>query len=290
MFAITGITGKVGGATAHALLAAGLPVRAVLRDAGKAENWAQRGCEVAIAEMEDAEALAAAFKGARGVFVLPPSCFDPEPGFPEARAVIDAVARALATARPDKVVCLSTVGAHSTRPNLLSQRTLIELELSRASMPVTFLRPAWFMENVAWDIAGVKANGMLRSFLQPLDRAIPMVATADIGKVAAELLRQDWVGKRVVELEGPTNSMGNSWPPFGPSFEVRSAPPYRAVRKTNWRRELVLRHKSIDRRAAEPGHAGDGPHAKKGRAVRAGVESSGRLEITHGTVLRESLR
>ena len=203
MFAVTGITGKVGGATARALLAAGLPVRAVLRDASKAAYWAERGCEVAIAEMEDAEALGAAFKGARGVFILPPSCFDPKPGFPEARAVIDAVARALETASPDRAVCLSTVGAHSSRPNLLSQRTLIEQELYRANMPVTFLRPAWFMENVAWDIAGAKADGMLHSFLQPLDRAIPMVATADIGRVAAELLQQDWVGKRVVELEGP---------------------------------------------------------------------------------------
>jgi len=40
-------------------------------------------------------------------------------------------------------------------------------------------------------------------FLQPLDRPMPMVATADVGRVAAELLLQDWSGKRVVELEGP---------------------------------------------------------------------------------------
>ena len=30
-----------------------------------------------------------------------------------------------------------------------------------------------------------------------------MVATADVGRVAAELLLQNWTGKRVVELEGP---------------------------------------------------------------------------------------
>ena len=35
MYAITGITGKVGGALAATLLAAGLPVRAVVRDATK---------------------------------------------------------------------------------------------------------------------------------------------------------------------------------------------------------------------------------------------------------------
>ena len=38
MYAITGITGKVGGALADALLEAGLPVRAVVRDVAKGEN------------------------------------------------------------------------------------------------------------------------------------------------------------------------------------------------------------------------------------------------------------
>src|SRR5467141_3278207 len=55
--AITGITGKVGGAVARALLSAGQRVRAVVRDANKGRFWSELGCEVAIAEMEDAEAL-----------------------------------------------------------------------------------------------------------------------------------------------------------------------------------------------------------------------------------------
>src|SRR3982750_4756737 len=110
MYAITGITGKVGGALARTLLAAGLPVRAVVRNVERAAPWAALGCDIAQARMEDSTALAAAFQGASGVFVLPPSEFDPETGFPEARAVIDAVAAALLKARPAKVVCLSTIG------------------------------------------------------------------------------------------------------------------------------------------------------------------------------------
>ncbi|RUX44948.1 NmrA family transcriptional regulator, partial [Mesorhizobium sp. M7A.F.Ca.US.014.04.1.1] len=39
MYAITGITGKVGGALAKALIEAGEPVRAVLRDPAKADVW-----------------------------------------------------------------------------------------------------------------------------------------------------------------------------------------------------------------------------------------------------------
>jgi NAD(P)H dehydrogenase (quinone) len=203
MYAITGITGKVGGVAARALLSAGHRVRAVVRDADKGRFWSDLGCEVAIAEMEDAEALTCAFTNVAGVFFLPPPNFDPEPGFPEARAVISAVHQALAATRPAKVVCLSTIGAQAAQTNLLSQRTLMEEALSTLRSPITFLRPAWFMENLSWDVAQARDQGVLSSFLQPLDKAMPMVATADVGRVAAELLLQDWIGKRVVELEGP---------------------------------------------------------------------------------------
>lgn len=203
MFAITGITGKVGGAVARRLLAAGQPVRGVVRDVTRAEAWAERGCELATARMEDASSLTAAFEGAKGVFILPPSEFDPEPGFPEARAVIDAVSTAIVKARPEKVVCLSTIGAQAHESNLLTQRTLMEQALCEMPMPVTFLRPGWFMENAAWDVASARDDGVIASYLQPLDKPVPMVGTADVGRVAAELLQQTWSGVRVVELEGP---------------------------------------------------------------------------------------
>lgn len=203
MYAITGITGKVGGAVARALLAAGQPVRAVVRDAARGQAWAARGCEVAMADMEDAASLGAAFQGAKGVFILPPSEFDPAPGFPEARAVIDAVCAALQSAAPRQVVCLSTIGAQAHESNLLTQRTLLEQALRKLPIPVTFLRPGWFMENAAWDVAAARDTGVISSFLQPLDQAFPMVATADVGRVAAQLLQRAWSGVRVVELEGP---------------------------------------------------------------------------------------
>jgi len=209
MYAITGITGKVGGALARGLLADQLNVRAVLRDAAKATEWQAQGCEIAVADMDDAASLAAAFKGAAGVFILPPSEFDPEPGFPEARRVIDAVRAALIEARPGKVVCLSTIGADAPHENLLTQRTLMEQSLSDIGLPVTFLRPGWFMENAAWDVAAARDEGVLYSFLQPADKPVPMVATEDVGAAAAALLREDWHGTRVVELEGPARVSPN---------------------------------------------------------------------------------
>jgi len=203
MFAITGITGKVGGQVARVLLAAGQSVRAVVRDAGKGAAWGKCGCEVSIANMEDPEALAAAFSGAHGVFVLLPPIFDPSPGFPETRATVAAVRSALEAAHPSKVVCLSTIGAQAAETNLLTQLTLMEQSLGELPMPITFLRPAWFMENCSWDVAPARETGFIPSFLQPLDKLFPMVATADVGRVAAESLVETRTGRRIVELEGP---------------------------------------------------------------------------------------
>jgi NAD(P)H dehydrogenase (quinone) len=210
MYAITGITGKVGGATARSLLSAGQRIRAIVRTPDKGRPWSDLGCEVAVAAMEDAEALTRAFTNVTGVFILPPPVFDPLPGFLEAKAAIQAVHQALDATRPRRVVCLSTIGAQAAQPNLLTQRSWLEADLATLDLAITFLRPAWFMENLSWDIAQARNEGVLASFLQPLDRAIPMVATADVGRVAAELLQQDWKGKRVVELEGPEDVSPNA--------------------------------------------------------------------------------
>jgi NADP-dependent 3-hydroxy acid dehydrogenase YdfG len=52
MFAITGITGKVGGAVARSLLAQGQKVRAVVRDAEKGRSWSAQGCDIGIASLQ----------------------------------------------------------------------------------------------------------------------------------------------------------------------------------------------------------------------------------------------
>jgi uncharacterized protein YbjT (DUF2867 family) len=204
MFGVTGITGNVGSVVARSLLDSGRSVRAIVRDESKGEVWARRGCAVAVADIFDAKALTEAFQGAEGVFVLVPPVFDPKPDFPEAHAVAFALKLAVAAAKPGKVVYLSTIGADAKETNLLTQHTIIEDALRELPIPVTFLRPAWFMENSSWDVASAQNEGMVSSFLQPLDRAIPMVATADIGNLAAQLLQETWTGNRVVELEGPT--------------------------------------------------------------------------------------
>jgi NAD(P)H dehydrogenase (quinone) len=119
MYAVTGITGQVGGGVARTLLDTGLPVRAVVRDTAKGVSWKERGCEVALAEMNDASALTAAFTHVHGVFVLLPSNFDPMPGFPEVRAIITTLMTAIEAAKPPKIVFVA--GAVVGRCGILTE-------------------------------------------------------------------------------------------------------------------------------------------------------------------------
>jgi uncharacterized protein YbjT (DUF2867 family) len=203
MIAITGITGNIGSQIARNLLAAHPSVRAVVRDIRKGQSWAEQGCEVAQADIYDVQSLAAAFDGSEAVFLLVPPIFDPAPGFPEAHAIAASLTAALRSAAPASAVYLSTIGAQAAQTNLLSQHSIIERALRQLPMPIAFLRPAWFMENASWDVAPVREKGILPSFLQPLDRPVPMVATADIAQVATQLLLEKSTSNRTVELEGP---------------------------------------------------------------------------------------
>lgn len=202
MYAVMGITGQVGGQVAANLLRAGRQVRAVVRDAARARDWARRGCEMAVAEADDRHALAAAFAGAEGVFLMIPPDYDPEPGFPHIRKTIDAFLAAVEQARPGRLVFLSTVGAQVERFSLLNNSRMVEQALRGLPVPTAFVRAAWFMENASWDVAAAR-SGLIPSFLQPLAHPLPMVATADIADTLAATLQETWHGTRIIELEGP---------------------------------------------------------------------------------------
>lgn len=201
MYAITAITGRVGGALANRLLEQGHPIRAIVRDEEKGAPWAARGAEVALADADDTEALTAALSGVEGVFLLLPPNFDPAEDFADVKARIATFREALLRARPGKAVVLSTIGADAMEPNLLTALRLLEEALADIDLPITFLRAAWFMENAQWDVAAARESGVIPSYLQPLDRKIAMIATDDVGRVAAHLLLEDWAGHRIVELE-----------------------------------------------------------------------------------------
>jgi NAD(P)H dehydrogenase (quinone) len=204
MYAIMGITGRVGGAIAENLLSQGEKIRAIVRNPEKATHWKDRGAEIAIADVDDPNALATAFEGADGVFLMVPPNFAPEPGFLELRKTLASYRTALATALPKKAVYLSSIGAEQTSGlGLITGSHLLEQALGDLPIAHAFLRAGWFMENHAWDVTTAQAEGKIYSNLYPLDRKFSLVATADIGNAGADILRQEWTGTRYIEVAGP---------------------------------------------------------------------------------------
>ena len=198
MYVIAGVTGNTGKVAANTLLDAGREVRVVVREAKKADAFAQRGADVAIADLSDERALAKALSGAKGAYVLLP----PNPAAPDFRAYQDGLARSITSAveasKLPHVVVLSSIGAELTSgTGPIAGLHGLESLLRRVSgTRSTLLRAGYFMENLATSLAAVP-QGIFPSFL-PAKLPVDMVATRDIGEVAASIL-----------AEGPTDGVVN---------------------------------------------------------------------------------
>ena len=204
MYAVMGITGKVGSAVAHTLLAKGEKVRGIVRNPESAEEWQNQGVELFKADYNDVDALTAAFTGVAGVFVMVPPNFAPTPGFTETKATLKVLRETLSRALPSKAVYLSSIGAEQASGlGLITSSHLLEETLGDLPFSHAFLRAGWFFENSAGDVASARNEGKIRFQLNPLDRKFPLVATADIGKVGAATLTQSWTGIRHIEVAGP---------------------------------------------------------------------------------------
>ena len=206
MFFVAGMTGNVGGAAARRLLEEGHAVRTLARDPQKAAAWAQQGVDVRQGDFNDAASVAAALDGVAGAFLMIPPILAPLPGYPEAKAVIAAFQEALGKAPPPRLVLLSSVGSEkdSGLGNITTTH-LMEEALGDLPFPTAFVRAGGFFENYVGGLGTAAATGVFPSFFQPTDRAVPMIATADIGQEVARLLAQGWDGKKIVELGSPVS-------------------------------------------------------------------------------------
>jgi uncharacterized protein YbjT (DUF2867 family) len=199
MYVIAGVTGHTGRVVADTLLAQGEKVRVIVRDAKQGEPWKQKGAEVAVAQLGDAAAMTKALTGAKGTYLLLPPRFDVEDMIAAQRPVADALAEAVRKSGVPHVVFLSSFGAElndGTGP--IQSLHYAERTLGAASKNITLLRAAYFIENFAAVLPATQ-GGVLPTFMTA-DRRIPMIATADIGRVAAELLLEPATNTRVVEL------------------------------------------------------------------------------------------
>jgi uncharacterized protein YbjT (DUF2867 family) len=203
-YAVFGVTGRTGAATADVLLHAGLPVRVVVRDRARGRPWAERGAEIAVADLTDLAAMTAALGGVRGAYVVNPQQVNVDDLFERADLIAATTAQAAVAARVPRLVALSSVGAdRASGTGWIGMNRMFEQRLREAGVVATFLRAAYFMENWMPMVGHAVRSGTLPTFLAPSRRALPMVATQDVGSAAAALLQGETTGSRVVTLAGP---------------------------------------------------------------------------------------
>jgi uncharacterized protein YbjT (DUF2867 family) len=202
-FAVVGATGQQGAAVLDALLQAGEPVRALVRDpdAAAARQIADRGAEVVQADLEDRTSLTAAFRGARAVFLMTTYAGADGPEGEVRRGTTGA--EAAADAQVPLVVYSSVGGAerHSDIPHFESKRR-IEERLEKL-VPTRLVRPTFFMDNLQSQLPSAGDDGDIVVRLpMPGDVPLQMVSVTDIGRVVARVLRQPDLVDAAVEIAG----------------------------------------------------------------------------------------
>lgn len=202
-FVVMGANGHVGSAVANCLLERGESVVVVVHHGHGADAWKAKGAGIAEADVEDAVSLRRAFQRGRRAFLLnPPADIKTDTDAVERRSAKNILA-GLEESRLDKVVAASTAGAQpGERLGDLSVLWEFEEGLRRQAIPAAINRAAYYMSN--WDamLNVVRARGSLPSML-PADFKLPMVAPADLGKVAANRLVSSCDDVGVRHVEGP---------------------------------------------------------------------------------------
>lgn len=203
-YVIAGASGRVGGVIARALLERGEKVRAIGRNYDRLRALEGRGAELSLGDLEDGLFVKESFAGARAAFVMLPTNFDIQRGLRAwQERLIEHQARAIEVNQLPYVLQLSTVGAQlESGAGMLEALRAFEARLERTKANVLCLRAAYFLDNLLARIPMIRELGFFADALRP-ELRIPMIATRDIGEVAARRLRAlDWEGLLVEELLG----------------------------------------------------------------------------------------
>lgn len=201
---VAGATGRQGGATARSLLAAGVPVRALVRDpaAVPAKALEAIGAELVTGDLYDRDSLIRAAEGVRAVFSvqMPGMTADGFDFEGEVTQGVNLIEGAKAAGVPQFVyTSVSGAGQHVETPGwaegrwasmepTLGAKAAIQDRLRSAGFPRwTLLKPGFFMENFLPSMAFLFPRGIeggLVSVLNPETR-LSLAAVDDIGEAAA---------------------------------------------------------------------------------------------------------
>ncbi|WP_097963787.1 NmrA family NAD(P)-binding protein [Streptomyces sp. or20] len=201
---VTGATGRQGGAAARALLAAGLPVRALVRDplAPRAKDVEALGAELVTGDLSVRSSLDPACAGVGAVFsVQMPPMSDSGVDFAGELAQATHLIEAARAADVPQFVQSSTsgTGRHTETPGwaegdwaalepyFATKQAILERVRGAGFARWAVVKPAFFMENLP-QLAPAGPRGGLATVVRP-DTTLALVACEDIGTAVAHAVR-----------------------------------------------------------------------------------------------------
>jgi uncharacterized protein YbjT (DUF2867 family) len=184
--AVTGATGRQGGAVARHLLSDGWPIRAVTRrpDGPAARALAALGADVVRADMMHKTELMQAFRGVYAVYSVQnfmPDGTDAE--ITQGRNVADA---AKACGVEHIVYSSAGTGATDTGIGSWNSKLTVEAHIKALELPLTVLRPMAFMELMTDKgyVPPVSTWSLMPRLMGP-DRPVGWIGVDDLGAIAA---------------------------------------------------------------------------------------------------------
>jgi len=204
MIVVTTPTGHIGQHVVRSLLGTGEPLRLIAREPAKLPAAIRERAEIIAGSHGDAETVDRALSGADALFWLCP----PMPVATPAAATVEFTrpgAAAIARHGLRHVVVVTNLGrgtAWQPRAGMVTG-SIAMVDLLRATgAAVRGLALPALMDNALQQIAAIR-NGQMFGPIDP-DRALPHVASADVGEAAAQLLaNRSWGGQEDVPVVGP---------------------------------------------------------------------------------------
>ena len=194
---VIGATGNIGSGLIPALREAGVEVRALVRDASKAQAFREQGVEVVMGDLNQPETLDAAISGVDRVFLL-------TSGNPDAvKQASNAIAAAKRAGSPHVVRLSALVPEPADETILGRMHKATDDELKASGLPYTFVQPTFFMQNTMMAAQTVAADGML--YMPFKDGKLGMIDLRDIVDTAAKVLTEDGHQGKTYELTGPAS-------------------------------------------------------------------------------------
>ena len=195
---VIGGRSKIGSALIAELLQRGQKVKALVRTLpdGSDEGTGGSDIEYVVGDLADRASLEAAMREVDSVFLLStPNADDVS----WTRNAVDA-ARSAGVAR---LVRSSLLGADSSSQSTFQrQHGLSDEYVAASGIPFTLLRPNYFSQNVAEQIApAVGADGAF--YASAGDAALTLVDTRDVAEAAARVLLEDGHDGKTYALTGP---------------------------------------------------------------------------------------